>query len=68
MFELTFFVPVLIVAGVWGFFLLNFAGNNRRILDDDIVRVGRRRTLEIPQMVVGGDGRYPGREVLASMR
>ena len=46
MFELTFFVPVLIVASIWGFFLLNFAGNNRRILDDDILSANEKQRKE----------------------
>ena len=46
MFELTFFVPVLIVAGVWGFFLLNFAKNNRSILDDDILSANEKQRKE----------------------
>ena len=46
MFELIFFVPVLLVAGVWGFFLLNFAKNNRSILDDDILSANEKQRKE----------------------
>jgi hypothetical protein len=46
MFELTFFIPVLIVAGVWGFFLLNIAGNNRRFLEDDILSTNEKQRSE----------------------
>ncbi len=35
MFALAFFIPVLIVAIVWGYILLNIAGNNRRFLRDN---------------------------------
>ena len=35
--EFEFIIPVVIVAGVWGFFLLTFAGNNRKFLKDDIL-------------------------------
>ncbi|SFC47942.1 hypothetical protein [Butyrivibrio sp. YAB3001] len=37
MFEPFFLIPFIFVAGVWGFFLLNFAGNNRRFLKDDLI-------------------------------
>ena len=46
MFELTFFVPVLIVAGVWGYILLNIAGNNRRFLKDDILCANEKQRKE----------------------
>lgn len=45
--ELYFFLIVaLIVAGVWGFFLLNFAGNSRRFLKDDILRADEKQSEE----------------------
>lgn len=35
MFEIIFCIPWIIVASVWGFILLNIAGRNRAILNDD---------------------------------
>ncbi|SFR70050.1 hypothetical protein [[Clostridium] aminophilum] len=35
MFEIIFCIPWIIVASVWGFILLNTAGRNRAILNDD---------------------------------
>ena len=51
--ELYFFLIVaLIVAGVWGFFLLNFAGNSRRFLKDDILRANEKQSKEAVGAVV----------------
>lgn len=46
MFEVFFFVPVLIVAGVWGYFLFNIAGNNRRFLRDDVLSANEKQRKE----------------------
>ncbi len=37
MFEIFFLIPVLIVAGVWGFILMNVRKNSKEILDDDVL-------------------------------
>jgi hypothetical protein len=43
---LEIFIPVLIVAGVWGYILLNASTNNKRILDDDVLSANDERRKE----------------------
>ena len=46
MFEPIFIVAGLFVAGTWGYILLKFAGNNRRILNDDFLFASEKQRKE----------------------
>ena len=46
MFTLELIIPFVIVAGVWGYILLNFAGNSRKFLKDDILCANDKQRKE----------------------